>query len=66
MAAQHISIHIDNYLIDSNISNEKGQRNLELLLTADVLYFSGGDQARHIRSWLNNDGSPNDLLKVVK
>jgi cyanophycinase-like exopeptidase len=59
MAAQHISVHIDNYLIDSNISNEKGQRNLDLLKTADVLYFSGGDQARHIRSWLNNDGTPN-------
>lgn len=33
---------------------------------ADIIYFNGGDQSRHIRCWLNDDNYPNPIFAVIK
>jgi hypothetical protein len=66
MTPKHISVHIDNYKSDSDISNAKGKANLQIINQADVIYFNGGDQSRHSRAWLHDDGTPNDLLIALK
>lgn len=33
---------------------------------ADIIYFNGGDQSRHIRCWLNDDTHPNPIFSVIK
>ena len=66
IAPKHISIHRDNYQIHGDISTPQGQANLAILQTADIIFFNGGDQGRHVRSWLNDDASPSALLSVIK
>lgn len=66
MTPKHISVHIDNYKTDSNTSTSKGKANLDIINQADVIYFNGGDQAKHARSWLNDDGTPNALLIALR
>lgn len=61
----HILNHIDTYKIGSNLSTAVGQSNLHYIQIADAIFFNGGDQALHSRSWLNDDGSYNDLMKVI-
>ena len=58
-------MHIDNYQITTDINKINGQVNLELIKQADVIFFNGGDQARHARSWLNDDGTPNKIMQVI-
>jgi cyanophycinase-like exopeptidase len=57
--------HIDTYRTNSNISTQIGKQNLEYLQLADVIFFNGGDQARHARCWLNDDGTYNALMSVA-
>lgn len=64
-AVKHVSVNVDNYKVDTNPTSENGQLNKQILEDADVVYFNGGDQARHARSWLNSDGSYNQLLNVI-
>ena len=66
LTARHISVHIDNYKVDSDITTEKGRANLEIINQADIIYFNGGDQSRHVRCWLNDDATPNQLLQALK
>ena len=66
MAPKHVSVHIDNYLKDADLSTLKGKANLEIISSADVIYFNGGDQARHVRTWLKDNGTPNILLSTLK
>jgi cyanophycinase len=66
MSPKHVTVHIDNYKTDSNVSTPRGKANLQIIMQADVIFFNGGDQARHIRSWLNDDGTPNALLIAVR
>jgi len=62
MTSKHVSVHIDNYVKASNISTAEGQMNLEIIKQADIIFFNGGDQAKHVRSWLNDNGTPNPIL----
>jgi len=55
----HILNHIDTYQIGSNLSTSIGMANLRLIKLADAIFFNGGDQALHSRSWLNDDGTYN-------
>ena len=57
MSPKHLSIHRDNYKNDGNPATPEGAANLAILKQADIIYFNGGDQSRHIRAWLNDDGS---------
>ena len=66
MAPQHLTIHQDNYKIAGNINTAEGKANLALLQEADIVFFNGGDQARHVRSWVEDDGSPSLLLSALK
>lgn len=36
-----------------------------MLRDADILYFAGGDQSLHARSWLKDDGSYNEMMKFI-
>ena len=59
-------MHIDNYEKTTDMNRAEGQANAEILKLADVIFYNGGDQARHARAWLNNDGTPNKLMQIVK
>ncbi len=59
LTPKHITAHIDNYKIDTDPSTSRGRDNLQIINQADIIYFNGGDQSRHIRTWLNDDGTPN-------
>lgn len=62
MAPQHISAHADNFEETTSLSTERGRKNLQLIMAADILYFTGGDQSKHVRTWLKDDGSYSQLL----
>jgi len=32
---------------------------------ADIIFFNGGDQSYHARTWLNEDGTYNDLMIII-
>ena len=66
MAPQHLTIHQDNYKTAGNINTAEGKANLALLQEADIVFFNGGDQARHVRSWVEDDGSTSLLLSALK
>lgn len=66
MAPKHISVQIDNYHQSTNLFTVEGYRNYAYIDMADVIYFNGGDQSRHIRCWLNDDNYPNPIFSVIK
>ncbi len=66
MVPYHITIHVDNYLQTSNLFALDGYRNYIYIDKADIIYFNGGDQSRHMRSWFNNDNTPNPIFAVIK
>lgn len=61
----HVTAHIDNYKTHTDLTTQKGQRNANLLQEADIIYFHGGNQVRYARTWLNDDGSYNALMKII-
>jgi cyanophycinase len=66
MAPAHISVHTDNRQETNSLETARGQANLQLIRSADILFFTGGDQSKHVRAWLNDDGSDSPLLAVVR
>lgn len=66
MSPKHITLHRDNFRIHANTSTPQGKLNLEIVNTADIIFFNGGDQSRHVRSWLLDDASPSSLLLALK
>lgn len=62
---KHVTAHIDNYEVHTNPQTKEGANNLEILSTADLILFNGGDQSRHARTWLRNDGSFNSIMTIV-
>lgn len=66
MAPRHISVHADNYQETNSLDTPRGRANLETILAADILYLTGGDQSKHSRAWLNDDGSESALLAVIR
>lgn len=62
---KHVTAHIDNYEVHTNPQSKEGMANLNILNTADVIIFNGGDQSRHARTWLQNNGSHNSIMAVV-
>jgi len=65
MSPKHLTIHRDNYHIHGNVSTPEGAVNLEILQQADIIFFNGGDQSRHVRTWLNDSGHHSPLLVIV-
>ncbi|ODN02632.1 Cyanophycinase [Orchesella cincta] len=56
----------DNYNEGGNVSTQLGAQNIEIIRNADVVFFNGGDQSRHTRSWFNDDGSDSDILHELR
>lgn len=65
MVSRHVKVHVDNYERSTDVSTIEGKVNLDTLSQADVIYFNGGDQSRHVRCWFKDDGQPNDLFKII-
>ncbi|WP_150468279.1 cyanophycinase [Francisella sp. SYW-9] len=61
----HITAHIDNYKNATNLSTIAGKRNKKIINQANIIFFNGGNQAFHSRTWLKNDGSYNQLMKII-
>lgn len=66
MAPRHVSVHADNYQETNSLDAPRGRANWEALMAADILYLTGGDQSKHTRAWLNDDGSESVLLAVIR
>ena len=63
--SKHISAHIDNYKKAVDLSTAEGVHNLNILNQADVIFFNGGDQARHARTWLLDNGTSSPMFARV-
>ena len=66
MVPRHVSVHADNYQQTNSLTTSRGKANLETIMAADILYLTGGDQSKHARAWLNDDGSESVLLAVIR
>lgn len=56
-----IPVAVDNYTTEAY-----KQSNIDLINTADVIFFNGGDQSRHVRSLLKDDGTPTPLFAAIQ
>jgi len=45
---------------------EIGRANIQMVEEADIIFFNGGDQSRHTRSFFNDDGSDSDIMVVLR
>jgi len=63
---KHVQIAIDNYLLASKAGNPIGEANIEIIQQADVVFFNGGDQSRHSKSWLNSDGTDSQIMRILR
>lgn len=60
--SKHISAHIDNYKKSTDLATADGVHNLNIILSADIIFFNGGDQARHARTWLTDNGTSSPMF----
>lgn len=63
---KHISAHINNFSTDSYAGNEAGDRNIDIVERADVVFFNGGDQARSVRTLLTSTGDDTPLMAAIR
>lgn len=63
---KQVLIAIDNYTSASVNGNPVGDSNIALINQADIVFFNGGDQSRHARAWINNDGTDSPILKLLR
>jgi cyanophycinase len=61
-----VTAHVDNRGVHASASTAEGKANIALLEQADVVWFAGGDQAKLIRTFLNDDGSDNPLTAALR
>jgi cyanophycinase len=66
MAARHITAHVDNYGTHSFNGNSAGDANLAIINQADIVFFSGGDQAKIARTFMRNDGTDTPLAAALR
>lgn len=48
------------------MNQPEGQANYQLLRDADIIFFDGGDQIRHSRCWLTDDGKPLPIFQLIR
>ena len=63
---KEVRIAIDNYKTASATGSIIGNLNYSIIKDADVVFFNGGDQVNHARSWLNDDGSDSQLMTLLR
>ncbi|CAL8109710.1 unnamed protein product [Orchesella dallaii] len=61
-----VLLAMDNYETGANASTVLGAQNIEIIRNADVVFFNGGDQSRHTRSWITDDASDTDILAELR
>ena len=66
LAPRHVSIHVDNYERTTDLNTADGQKNYELLRDADLIFWDGGDQIRHSRCWMHDNGTLIDIFNVYR
>ena len=66
MAPRHFAINVDNYKQTTNWFHPTGATNILVILDADIIYFNGGDQSRHMRCMFNDDGQPNPFFTRLR
>jgi cyanophycinase len=61
-----VRLAMDNYAVARTSDTALGRENINLIANADVVFFNGGDQSRHSRSWLNDDGTDAEIMTVLR
>jgi cyanophycinase len=61
-----VTAHVDNRSVHASALTAEGKANVALLEQADVVWFAGGDQAKLIRTFLNDDGTDNPLAAALR
>lgn len=61
-----IHLAIDNYQMGSSNATSLGRENIEKIRNADIVFFNGGDQSRHSRAWLNDDGTDSPIMFALR
>jgi cyanophycinase len=56
-----VPVAVDNYQTEAY-----SQTNIQRVQQADVIFFNGGNQARHARSLLKDDGSDTPLMSAIR
>ncbi|AIT09921.1 hypothetical protein LO80_08040 [Candidatus Francisella endociliophora] len=62
---KHVIANVDNYTTTTDTNTKQGAENARIIKDADIIFFNGGNQTLHSRTWLNDDGSYNTLMKEV-
>ncbi|MFM7857006.1 MAG: hypothetical protein ACKO96_35055 [Flammeovirgaceae bacterium] len=44
----------------------QGEINFYTINRADIIYFNGGDQSRHVKCWFNNNTYPNTISAQIR
>jgi cyanophycinase len=65
MSPKLVLANVDTYIKNTNISTEIGAQNLKIILQSDLVFFNGGDQSRHSRTWNYDNGLPNDIMTRI-
>ncbi len=63
---RHVNVHIDNFSTAAFSGNALGNANIAAIQQADVVFFSGGDQAKIARAWFRNDGTDTPLAAALR
>lgn len=63
---KHVSAHVNNFATDSYDGNEAGDRNIDIVERADVVFFNGGDQSRSVRTLLTAAGKDTPLMAAIR
>lgn len=61
-----ISAHVDNRAAHSSGTTSEGRANVAILEQADAVWIAGGDQAKIIRTFLNDDGSDTPVAAALR
>ncbi|KAJ6645247.1 Cyanophycinase [Pseudolycoriella hygida] len=61
-----VYLAIDNYEGANSNTTTLGRENIEKIRSADAIFFNGGDQSRHSRAWLEDDGSDTEIMVVLR
>jgi len=65
-APKFITAHVDNRGVHTSASTPEGQANIAILQQADAVWFVGGDQAKIIRTFLNDNGTDTALAAALR
>jgi cyanophycinase len=61
-----ISAHVDNRAVHASGNTAEGRANIAILEQADAVWIAGGDQAKIIRTFLNDDGSDTPVAAALR